>query len=330
MNQAGAARPSSIKRAIVDHPIGAFLIILYPVSWILFLPAVLGKSGIGVLSIDIPAQASILLVTIIGLTGTAFLVTRLADGRSGTRALRRSYFKVKAGVLWYFLALFGAPILLLVVALVVRGTGALNPFGQHASQIPTAYFLNLIVIAILISVWEEGAWTAFLTSRLQRRFGPVLASIVVAPLFGLIHAPLFLVNGGLTDGRPQGIQILEYAFYLLILFSVPMRILITWLFNSTGGSVPVIALFHASIDTTASSAILTSFYPGVDGRLLYVALAVVALAVVLLTGGRLGYRAAPSSTASGQEGTGDGNGQAFELPYSESGPGRRRLVPPNS
>src|SRR5437667_851280 len=262
MNQAGAARPSSIKRAIVDHPIGAFLIILYPVSWILFLPAVLGKSGIGVLSIDIPAQASILLVTIIGLTGTAFLVTRLADGRSGTRALRRSYFKVKAGVLWYFLALFGAPILLLVVALVVRGTGALNPFGQHASQIPTAYFLNLIVIAILISVWEEGAWTAFLTSRLQRRFGPVLASIVVAPLFGLIHAPLFLVNGGLTDGRPQGIQILEYAFYLLILFSVPMRILITWLFNSTGGSVPVIALFHASIDTTASSAILTSFYPG--------------------------------------------------------------------
>src|SRR5207248_7770885 len=126
MNQAGAARPSSIKRAIVDHPIGAFLIILYPVSWILFLPAVLGKSGIGVLSIDIPAQASILLVTIIGLTGTAFLVTRLADGRSGTRALRRSYVKVKAGVLWYFLALFGAPILLLVVALVVRGTGALN------------------------------------------------------------------------------------------------------------------------------------------------------------------------------------------------------------
>src|SRR5207248_4513033 len=52
------------------------------------------------------------------------------------------------------------------------------------------------------------------------------------------------------------------------------------------GSVPVIALFHASIDTAASSAILTSFYPGVDGRLLYVALAVVALAVVLLTRGR--------------------------------------------
>ncbi len=287
----------SLTQAIVRHPIAAFLVILYPVSWILFLPAVLGKSGVGVVPVDIPAQASILLVTVFGLTGTAFLVTRLAEGRSGTQALRRSYFKVKAGALWYLLAVFGAPILLLLVALVVRGTAAINPFGEHASQIPTTYFLNLIVIAILISVWEEGAWTAFLTSRLQPRFGPVLASIAVAPLFGLIHAPLFLVNGGLTDGRPQGIQILEYAFYLLILFSVPMRILITWLFNSTGGSVPVIALFHASIDTTASSAILTSFYPGVDGRLLYVGMAMVALAVVLATRGRLGYREAPAPTA---------------------------------
>jgi membrane protease YdiL (CAAX protease family) len=81
---------------------------------------------------------------------------------------------------------------------------------------------------------------------------------VAAPLFGLIHFPLFFVNGGLIDNaRPQGVQVLEYAFYLLVLFSVPVRILITWLFNSTGGSLPVVALLHASIDTTASGAVST-------------------------------------------------------------------------
>ena len=46
-----------------------------------------------------------------------------------------------------------------------------------------------------------------------------------------------------------------------------MRIVITWVFNSSGGSVPVVALFHASVDTTASAAVLTAFYPGIDGRL---------------------------------------------------------------
>lgn len=132
---------------------------------------------------------------------------------------------------------------------------------------------------------------AFLTGRLQPRLGPVWASIVVAPLFGLIHFPLFFVNGGLIDNaRPEGVHVLEYAFYLLILFSVPVRILITWLFNSTGGSLPVVALLHASIDTTASGAVLTAFFPAVDGRLLYVGIAVVAVIVIAVTKGRLGYR----------------------------------------
>src|SRR5207237_10261478 len=92
--------------------------------------------------------------------------------------------------------------------------------------------------AILISLMEEGAWMAFVTARLQRRWGPFWASLAVAPLFGFVHFPLFFLANGLTDGAPpRGVQVLEYAFYLLILFSVPMRIVITWVFNSSGGSV---------------------------------------------------------------------------------------------
>ncbi len=166
----GSRPASSLKRSIAGHPVAAFLLILYPLSWILFLPSVLGKSGLGV------------------------------------------------------------------------------------------------------------SW------------GPLLASVAVAPLFGFVHFPLFLVAGGLTEGRPQGIHVLEFAFYLLVLFSVPVRIIITWVFNSTGGSLPVVALLHASVDTTASDAILKTFYPGVDGRLLYVAIAIVAGALVVITRGRLGYR----------------------------------------
>jgi hypothetical protein len=75
------------------------------------------------------------------------------------------------------------------------------------------------------------------------------------------------------------------------LFSVPVRIVITWAFNSTRGSLPVVALLHASIDTTASGAVLLAFFPAVDGRLLYVGIAVVALIVIVATRGRLGYPA---------------------------------------
>jgi membrane protease YdiL (CAAX protease family) len=281
----------SVRGRIARHPVAAFLLMLYPISWILFVPDLLGKSGFGVIPVDIPAQVGILLATTFGLTGVAFLVTRIADGTSGTSALRRSYYQFRAAPQWYLMAVLGAPLLLLIVGLIGRGTNALSAFGSHASQIPTSYLLNVILIAILISVWEEGAWMAFMTARLQRRWGPIVASVAVAPCFGFIHFPLFFVTGGLMDGgRPQGIHVLEYAIYLLVLFSVPLRIVITWAFNSTKGSLPVIALMHASVDTTASGAVLTAFYPGIDGRILYVAIAVVAAIVIALTRGRLGYR----------------------------------------
>jgi len=288
------AAVDSIKQKIAKHPVTAFLLILYPISWILFIPSLLGKSGFGVLPVDIPAQAGILLVTIFGLTGVAFLVTRIADGKAGTGALRRHYYRFRAAPPWYLIAILGAPLLLLVVGLLSRGGTALGPFGTHLSALPTSYLLNVIVIAILISVWEEGAWMGFMTQRLQRRWGPVAASIAVAPCFGFVHFPLFLITGGLVDNaRPQGVHVLEYAIYLLVLFAVPVRILITWVFNSTNGSLPVVALLHASIDTTASGAVLSTFYPGIDGRLLYVAIAVVAVVAIVLTRGRLGYRDNP-------------------------------------
>jgi membrane protease YdiL (CAAX protease family) len=282
---------ASVKRSIARHPVSAFLVLLYPVSWVLFVPELLGKSGFGIIPVDIPAQVGILLVTIFGLTSVAFLVTRIADGQAGTRALRRHYYHFRTGPQWYLLAIFGPPTLLLLAGLALNGGSALSPFGNNAAQIPTTYLLNVVLIAILISVWEEGGWMAFMTARLQPRLGPVWASVVVAPCFGFIHFPLFLITGGLIDNaRPQGGHVFEYAFYLLVLFAVPVRIVITWVFNSTGGSLPVVALLHASIDTTASGAVLMAFYPAVDGRLLYVGVAVVALIAIAATRGRLGYR----------------------------------------
>src|SRR5258706_15206962 len=69
-----------------------------------------------------------------------------------------------------------------------------------------------------------------------------------------------------------------------------VRLILTWVFNSTGGSLPLVALLHASFDVAASGAILTGFFPGLDGRLMYFGLAIVAIGVLVMTRGRLGYR----------------------------------------
>ena len=281
---------STIKATIARHPAAAFLIFFYVTGWIFFLPALLGASGFGLLPYDLVPQPSILLLTLVGLAGGAFLVTRIADGKEGVRELRSRYFTWRTGPQWYLLALFGAPLLLLVGAAVVQGTGVLATFGANLPQFLPNYVLQVVLIALLISLWEETGWMAFLTARWQKRFGPVLASLMVAPLFGLGHFPLLFLAGGLTDsGRLTASEVPEYIFYLLVLFAVPVRLILTWVFNSTGGSLPIVALLHSSFDVVASSAILLGFYPGVDGRLMYFGLAIVAIGVLVITRGRLGY-----------------------------------------
>jgi|SRR5215471_85472 len=287
-----------MRALIARRPTAAFLVLLYGAGWALFLPPLLGRSGFGLLPVDLPAQPSILATSLLVLAGGALLVTAAADGRAGARRLAGHLVRFRAGVQWYLLAVLGAPAALLAVALLGRGPAALEPVARHLGEAPVGYLLMVVLIAALVNVWEELGWMAFLTARWQERFGPLGASLLVAPLFGLLHVPLFFVAGALSDaGRLPLARFPEYALYLLVLFSVPVRILVTWVYNATRGSLPVVALLHSSFDTTAGVAVLATFYPGIDGRLLYAALGAAALLVVVLTRGRLGL---PSPTATGE------------------------------
>jgi uncharacterized protein len=289
--QEQSSATASVKRWIADHPAAAFLLMLYPLEWILFVPTLLGMSGFGVIPVDIPYMVPLGLIALTGLLGLNFLVTRIADGKAGTRALRRHYLHFRVAPQWYLGAIFGPPVMLLMAGLLTHGTGVLTPIAHNVAKIPTVYLLALLPTVVFANFWEEGAWTAFMTSRLQKRIGPVWASLLVAPCFGFVHIPLLFVLGGLmSTGRPTVAQYPFYLFVLLIGFSAQVRILCTWFFNSTGGSVPITALFHGAMDVTVSAAVLSTFYPLLgDGSVLYIGFAVIAVALIALTRGRLGY-----------------------------------------
>src|SRR5438309_9726603 len=120
---------ASIRATIAKHPGGAFLAFFYVTSWILFLPALLGTLGFGLIPVEIPAQPSILLLSLIALAGGAFLITRIADGKAGVGELRRRYLTWGSGLQWYLLALFVAPLLLLIRCAAVHGPASLCAFA---------------------------------------------------------------------------------------------------------------------------------------------------------------------------------------------------------
>jgi membrane protease YdiL (CAAX protease family) len=270
------------------HPIASFLLLFYGLGWACFVPSLLGTEGFSILPADIPVDPFRLL-SIVFFAIIPFAVTRIVGPGPG-RSLSSQVRHVRVGPQWYLAAFFGPPLALLVAATVVKGTAPVTAIVNNVAAIPTEFLLGIFVLALLGNLWEETSWSGYMTNRLQARFGPLKASLIVAPLFGLYHVPLFFVIAGLNSG-PDHLPLAQFPLYLaflLIVFSGPMRILLTWIYNSTGQSLPVVSLFHASINATGGVAILATYFAAVDGLLLYAALAVFAALVIVATHGRLG------------------------------------------
>jgi membrane protease YdiL (CAAX protease family) len=283
------------------HPLMAYLCLAFGISWLLFLPSLLSTLGIGVLPFEIPLQPFVLLSAVVALTGSAALVTQATSSKAGVKALFAGCVRWRVGVQWYLFALFAMPLACILASTIWLGMAPIHALASKWSLFFTEFLPKALLIAILVSLWEETGWTGFLLPPLQARFGPLLGPVLVNCCQALLHVPLLFIMGGLSDSP---ITVSEYPTYLLYLFiaTIPMRFVMTWIFNGTGGSLLLVALFHAAWNTTAGPDFTGQFAPSTSYEWVYWVLAVVALIIILLTKGQLCYKALTTTAtlASGQ------------------------------
>jgi membrane protease YdiL (CAAX protease family) len=164
----------------------------------------------------------------------------------------------------------------------------------HQGPSLISYVIQVVLAAVIVNLWEETGWTGFMFTRLQPKMGALVASVLVAVCFGGIHLPLMFVSGAVTTGRvAPGLLFLAIS-ELLVLGSVPVRVLAAWVYNNTRGSLLIIGLFHAALGATTGAVLLPQLVPG-GGTYAEVfgAFAAVGLLLVLITRGRLGYKPIP-------------------------------------
>jgi membrane protease YdiL (CAAX protease family) len=102
----------------------------------------------------------------------------------------------------------------------------------------TVFFLfNLLFVATL----EEPGWRGFLLDRLQHKFSPLFASLLVWLPWALWHAPLDYY-------RPGQFSWVNYVL-LRVVFLVPLTIILTWFYNRSGRSIQTTVFFHAAMNT---------------------------------------------------------------------------------
>jgi len=270
------------------HPLLSFFVLANLLSWLAWTPYILSENGLGLWDYRYPAvlgSSQILGVlpgAYLGPVFSAFLVTLIADGRDGLRRWVRRLWHWRVRWHWYAVALLGVPAVLLLTGFVFSG-------GEiHA---PSVLVLAVYVPALLFQMLttglaEEPGWRDFALPRLQDRFDPLRASLVLGPLWALWHLPLFLSDwGGFPDAhwsRP----------IVFTVFCISFNFVVSWVFNRTGQSLPLVMLLHVSVNNF-SSVVWSELFPSLssDLTLLAQATAAVVAAVVVLVGtrGRLGY-----------------------------------------
>lgn len=173
----------------------------------------------------------------------AWIVSTASSRDGGIRATMRSLLKPRP-VAWHLVALFLFPVLLLLGAILtgVQG-GALHQPRVAGSGL--SYVLLVIVefgYAFFVGggVSEEPGWRGFYLPRLQERFNPLVASLLVWLPWALWHAPLDFVG----YAGPTFAAYLRSRVFIL----VPLSIIITWVYNRCGKTILSAALFHSAFN----------------------------------------------------------------------------------
>ncbi|MFD3524948.1 CPBP family intramembrane glutamic endopeptidase [Streptomyces sp. NPDC058653] len=283
---------SGIRGAFQRAPLTWFFFLAYALSWLAWTPYILSENGLGVWDHDFGAGGSgqilgVLPGAYLGPICSALLITSLTEGRQGLRNWRARMTKFRVGWQWYVLVLVSVPAALILAAVATTDTEPVLP----GAMVFAMYLPGLLIQMITTGLAEEPGWREYAMPRMQRRYGPLVATLVVGVLWGAWHLPLFLTDWGGGRGHdPMGV--LEFMITALA-FSAVM----TWVFNRSGESMPLVMLLHTGVNNFFSMA-WADMFPTLtekQGSQAFLMAAVTgALIVVTVTRGRLGFASEPS------------------------------------
>ena len=291
------SRRSGLAGVVRRHPLLTFFLLANLLSWAAWTPLILSADGLGVLGFRFPRVlgstqlTGVLPGAYLGPITSALIITAVADGRTGLRRWARRLWRWRVRWTWYAVALLAVPAAFVVAGTVFSGGRVVAP----SLTVLALYVPGLLLQMVTTGLAEEPGWRDFALPRLQARFGPLGATLVLGPLWALWHMPLFLTAD--WGGWP-GVRWSEPLVFTA--FCVSFNVVVSWFFNRTGESLPLTMLLHVGVNNFAS-VIWFEMFPTLDPARALQAQAVVAAvaAVVLLvaTRGRLGYRANDPSRA---------------------------------
>jgi membrane protease YdiL (CAAX protease family) len=209
----------------------AFLALTFGFSWLFWLPAALEAQGF---------VASVPTLPNVGAFGpsiAAFVLAAYAGGLGGVARLAKRAVTLDYPNRW-LLAAVGVPLLVVgsgLAVAVATGTRPSFPWAGDLTLLPLAYVFVLLLGG---PVQEEFGWRGYLLDAVQERTGAAVAGVAVGLVWALWHVPLFFI--------PSETIYYESSFVGFAVSITLLSVLMTWVYNNTGGSLLPMLLMHTT------------------------------------------------------------------------------------
>lgn len=164
----------------------------------------------------------------------AFSIVLYCGGYQGLKSFLSRLLQWRCPPGWYAYLLIGIP-LIYAAGSAVKGNLLADPFTFDG----VGAMLSAMAFMLVLGPVEEFGWRGVALPLLQRRFVPIWAALVLGLIWGAWHLPAFLLSG-----TPQS----DWGFMPFFIGAVCLSVIITPLFNSSGGSILLAVLYHFQLN----------------------------------------------------------------------------------
>ena len=227
------------------HALVAYFVLAIAFSWLIYIPLVFQRQGWA--STNIPY--SLHYIASFGPMLAAILLTAVISGQEGLRELWSRITRWRVPWPYAAFAIFSPLLLFAFAAVVIRITqGAwpdLSLLGQD-NYLPYLGWGVLLIWLITFGFGEEIGWRGFALPCMQRTMSVSKATLLLGLLWALWHVPSFFYHETYVG--------MSWFIFPGFIFGVLCgAVLFTWLYNGTGGSVLMVAIWHALFDLLTAS-----------------------------------------------------------------------------
>src|SRR2546421_1909578 len=242
-SRAGRSK-TDMKTWLSRHPVSSYFVLAYAISWSVAVPLALQAHGI--LNAHLPWALHYLMT--FGPALAALSMMRVLGEPLGGTGVPAAQPRFRTA-LWWTIG-FASPLLMFAAAqLAARAAGQTAPSWNTLGRVnflPDLGFGARWLWFATSGCGEEVGWRGFLLPRLQERHSPFVSSLLLAIGWAGWHLPAFFY---VPSYAALGLRILPGFFFGILAGAI----VLTWLYNRSGGSVLAAALWHASFNFVTAS-----------------------------------------------------------------------------